>query len=283
MSATLRAMDGSPLDDVFDVLEGALDELIRTRGFALDSLDRQGSAIRGARAAVAVLSALMRAGHGWRPAEDGHEAPVWRDIMLAALDDPAADAPFITLVRRELEEFVTLAAATTGPRRELPPAGSFERLARRAGVQRDDCIFELRDVEDDHVAGWARCADPRWLARIPVALGTPIETLVRTVCTALANAAPESSATARELLESALTGAALDSVRAKALSPPDDGTENPYDNAAWFVLEAMREPDVISLEHAIATTLEVIDLAELRDRMTTLPMRTRLSHPERFE
>ena len=224
----------------------------------------------------------MRAGHAWRPAEDGHEAAVWRDILLAALAEPPADAAFVALVRRELEEFVTLATRATGPRRELPPAGSFERLARKAGVQRDDCIFELREVEDDHVAGWALCDQPRWLARIPVALGTPIETLVRAVCTTLANAAPEPAA--RELLEAALAGPSdFDRARIEAFGKTVDGAANPYDNAAYFVLDAMRAPDVISLEHAIQTTLEVIDLAELRERLTTLPMRARLSHPERFE
>src|SRR5215831_6613538 len=91
------------IDDIYDVLEGTLDEVIRQRAHTAEGFERLAVRARivEARCAVAVLSGLMRGGHGWRPAEDGHEAVAWRDILLAAHDEEDCKPEYRGLVVRE--------------------------------------------------------------------------------------------------------------------------------------------------------------------------------------
>ena len=269
MAATL-------IDDVYDVLEGTLDEVLRGRAEPRDGIDQLvGSArVRDARCAVAMLSGLMRGGHRWRPAEDGHEASEWREILVGVHADGYQPA-YRALVARELDELVALAGP--GPRRPLPP-GAFERLARRAGVRRGDCRTWARAARDDLARGWSACNDSRSLVRIPLALGVDLGHVFRALGLALVEALPEHAAELRRLLGHAIEGAAtLDGERVLALRA---AARNELETAATLVLHlAMSPVDATRLEHMLDAARRVLDISALRERLATPQMRARLASP----
>lgn len=187
------------LDDVFDVLEGALDEMVRVRTQATPGIDMLILDARKnqARCAVAALSALLRAGHAWHPAEDGYEASAWRDELLATLAMLRSRPAYVAIVERELGELIAL--SRPGPRRPLPPPGTFERLARVAGVPRYDCRGWARAVGRDGARGWTSCETSKEVVRIPLALGVSLDELVQGLCELLRAAAPGSARAAGTL------------------------------------------------------------------------------------
>lgn len=174
------------IDEVYDVLEGPLAEVIYLREFVVDPIDGLvfAARVREVRAAVMMLSALMRDGHAWRPAEDGYEASEWRDLLLAIYAQDYKPE-YRALVVRELDEFVSLAAS--GPRRALP-MGAFERVARKAGVERYMCRTWARESHDDCWRGWTTCEHPGALVRIPLAMGESLEHVHRAVLGAVTEA-----------------------------------------------------------------------------------------------
>lgn len=187
MASYHAAVANALMDDVFDVLEGALAEVIRTRPLIVEGDDRVvlQRQVSEARAAVAMLTALMREGRVWRPAADGRDAIDWRSTLLATCEEIGAPGSYVALLRRELDELVAL--APRGPRRPLP-TGLFERLARRAGVRRNACISWARAAGDDLLAGWAACDDARSVVRIVLELGTTPHEVMRAVSHALGTA-----------------------------------------------------------------------------------------------
>lgn len=260
------------IDDVYDVLEGSLAGMLRSQNVTdhMDMLVLQ-SRVREVRGAVAALSALLRDGHAWRPAEDGHEATEWRTHVLAALDTPAS--MFLAHVTRELDELVTLATAT-GPRRPLP-AGSFERLARAAGVRRTVCMTGPRQAGDDHAKGWATIESYETLSRVGLALGLTLADLARAAATLVRTRAEGEAA---QLLDLALAGEAIAPERRGQFTKSLD-TDTA--SAAFYALEALERPGLLRVDSAFhyAVTLHSIDA--LRERLTTPAIRERLAHPER--
>jgi hypothetical protein len=156
------------IDDVFDILEGELDELRYVEANMVDQDDLLAAhrQFERSRAAVAALTALMRQQIAWSPAEDGHDPTVWRSTLLEALG-PDTDARRI--LGRELDELVALAVPSK--RRPIPAPGTFEALARRAHVDRIWCAEEARRFDVLLDEGWAACDHAQALARIPLALG----------------------------------------------------------------------------------------------------------------
>lgn len=165
------------VDDLFDVLEGDFDQLCYLDEHLTELVEpsRVMWALDRSRAAVAMLTSLMRQQIAWTPAEDGHEATVWRSRLLAGCD-PSGELGRI--LARELDELVAL--ATPGARRPLPERGTFESLARRAHVDRYWCVNEARGYEtlED---GWEACDRVEPLFRIPFALGIEPRAIVNRV------------------------------------------------------------------------------------------------------
>jgi hypothetical protein len=155
------------IDDIFDILEGEFDELnyVEANMVTPDDVFPARLQFQRSRAAVATLTALMRQGIAWSPAEDGHEATVWRSTLLDALDP---DSEARKILGRELDELVALAASRE--RRAIPARGTFEALARRAHVDRMWCAEQARRF-DDLEEGWIACEKAQALVRIPIALG----------------------------------------------------------------------------------------------------------------
>jgi len=263
------------IDDVYDVLEGSVEDVLHAQQNVTEYLDMLvlQSRIGGVRGAVAALTALLRDGHAWRPAEDGHEATEWRALVLAALDDRASSPQFRAHVTRELDELVALAPAG-GPRRPLP-AGSFERLARKAGVRRTVCMTGPRAAGDDHEQGWAAIESYETLSRVALALGLSLADIARAAATLVFRHATGEAA---RLLELALAGETIAPDRRTQFTKSLD---DDIDHAAFYALEAVERPRLMRVDSALhyVVRLESFDL--LRERLTTPTVRERLAHPER--
>jgi hypothetical protein len=273
-SLRLNARVTALVDEIYDVLEGTLDEVIRERAYAAEGIERLvvAARIRDARCAVAVLAGLMRGGFDWHPAEDGHEAAAWRDVLLAAHDGDYKPE-YRALVSRELDELVSL--AKPGPKRQLP-SGAFERLARAAGVGRWACRTWARDAKDDLRRGWNECADPQSLVRIPLALGIDAAHLASALCNGLVDLLPRNEI--RELLALPLDEIRrLDEERVVALRRAASGD---VENAATAVLHtATLPPNAMRLEHMVDSAFRVLDVDALRKRIATPAMTARLASP----
>lgn len=271
----MAAVANALMDDVFDVLEGALAEVIRTRQLIVEGDDRVvlQRQVSEARAAVAMLTALMREGRVWRPAADGRDAIDWRSTLLATCEEVGAPGSYVALLRRELDELVAL--APRGARRPLP-TGLFERLARRAGVRREACISWARAAGDDLLAGWAACDDARSVVRIVLELGITPHEIMRAVCRALGTAAPRSDQQLGALVEQALANpAAIDARSAQALAhaaPTEIGRAIGY---AVHVMAGDITP--LRAEWACERAQRLGLLRQVTDALTTSAMRERLA------
>lgn len=261
------------IDDVYDVLEGSLANVLRAQrvGDHMDMLVLQ-SRVREVRGAVAALTALLRDGHAWRPAEDGHEATEWRTHVLTALRDPAPGERFLAHVTRELDELVTLATAT-GPRRPLP-VGSFERLARGAGVRRTVCMTGPRRAGNDHAKGWAAIESYETLSRVALALGLSLADLARAAADLIRRRATGEAA---KLLDLALGGEAIAPERRTQFTRSLD---DDVAHAAFYALDAIERPALLRVDGAFHYVVRLESLDALRDRLTTAAVRERLAHPE---
>jgi hypothetical protein len=168
---------------------------------------------------------------------------------------------------------VTLATAT-GPRRPLP-VGSFERLARKAGVRRTTCMTGPRRAGDDHAAGWATIESYETLSRIALALGLSLADIARTAATLVRTHATGEAA---HLLDLAIAGETIDADRrTKFTTTLDDDIAY----AAFYALEAIERPGLMSVDSALHYVLKLESLDVLRDRLTTPSVRDLLAHPER--
>ncbi len=267
-----------PIDDVFDVLEGTLDDLLRVRTEATDWLGGLvlASRMRRVRAAVAMLSAIQRAGHGWRPADDGHEPTTWREVLLEVLAEYGSDADFIAMVRRELDELVELTAP--GPRRSLAQLGKFERLARRAGVSRAICAKSVRSAGDDMVKGWESCEHVGTLVRVALALGATLNELTRQTVDLLLAATPSDATEALSLLTIAREApATLADHDARVLAFMREDT-SAIARSAGLLLHAMARSAVSPsrIEDVLGSAMTIVTREQLLERLTTPAVRAQL-------
>ena len=273
----MRAMPG-PVDDVFDVLEGTLDDLLRVRSEATDWLGGLvlASRMRQVRTAVAMLSALQRGGYDWRPADDGQDPAIWREIMLEVLGTHGDDGDYIAMVRRELDELVAL--TTPGPRRSLAHLGTFERLARRAGVPRAVCARSVRSAGDDMIQGWESCEHVSTLVRVSLILGTTLDELARQTVDLLLAATPSDATELSALLTIAREAPATladHDARVLAIMRADNSD---LGRAAGLLLHALARNVATSsrIEDVLGSAMKVITLEQLLAHLTTPALRARL-------
>jgi hypothetical protein len=165
-----------------------------------------------ARAAVVILTSLMRKGVEWFPAEDGAPAAQWQTTMVAFMEahGTAEQAAMTTAVTRELARFVKL-ADKPGPRRPLPPVGTVERLLRERRASRDICAW-AHAFGPDFRGAWRKCPKADWLAALALSLDVPLDRVLRAGCAVLAAAleTTETDSEAGTLLRALLRAAAQD-------------------------------------------------------------------------
>jgi hypothetical protein len=150
------------------------------------------------RAAVVILTSLLRKGVEWSPAEDGAPAHEWQTTIVAFMDEhaTAAAAPLTKAVRQELERFVKL-AGTPGPRRPLPREGICGRFLRERGASRGLCGW-AHAFGSDFRGAWRACASSGWLAELALSLKVSPEHILRAACTVIVAALETSTATESE-------------------------------------------------------------------------------------
>jgi hypothetical protein len=232
-SAVYEQVEGAFADNTPEAQAAAFDRLEGAFATFQDALSEKSpeantllpSYFQRARAAVVILTSLLREGVAWRPAEDGAPPMQWQAAMVAFMEEhgTAAQAAMTKAIRRELEQLVEL-ADQPGPRRPLPPPGTVERLLRERRASRDLCAW-ARAFEADFRGAWRTCPTAGWLAELALALDVAPDRILRAGCSVLLAAletAADHESEARTLLHGLLQAGAHDGIAGVARRAQDE-------------------------------------------------------------